>query len=269
VRNASAQQTLRATDRQTLDVVARFDQLLAFSGMELSRRLGVNVQQRLSRKERADHAARIQDQAVLLAQSGQLTGSLMVPNAAAAIDISVDLRANRVDCTAILPAPAEGRSSTRINWLLRQLKDAPDELLVTAASARARDSGPCHPISALRETPMLLVENPQAEIKSFTITLNHSAGTKRGQGRGSFVSSVTSLVDQFYVDVLQYLKNWAAAAPRPKETPPGAAQEVNPRVSSDNQGAQSSDASDSRGQLGESVASEHGGSVWIEGDMAP
>ncbi|MGA7419580.1 MAG: hypothetical protein WBW80_16405 [Acidimicrobiales bacterium] len=67
VRNASSQQTLRASDKETLGVVARFDQLLAFSGMELSRRLGVNVQQRLSRKERNDHAERIQDQATRLA----------------------------------------------------------------------------------------------------------------------------------------------------------------------------------------------------------
>jgi hypothetical protein len=32
------------------------------------------------------------------------------------------------------------------------------------------------------------------------------AGTKRGQGKGSFVSSVTSLVDQFYAEVAQLLK---------------------------------------------------------------
>ena len=79
VRNAAAQQTLRAGDKETLGVVARFDQLLAFAGMELSRRLGVNVQQRLTRKERADHAERIQNQAARLAKTGQLNGSLMVP----------------------------------------------------------------------------------------------------------------------------------------------------------------------------------------------
>lgn len=235
VRNAAAQQTLRASEKETLHVVARFDQLLAFSGMGLSRRLGVNVQQRLTRKERTDHAARLQDQAVLLAKTGQLTGTLTIPNAATPIDIVVDLRANRVDCTAVLPAPVEGRPATRINWLLRQLKDAPDELLIIATSARAKDSGPCHPLGALRETPMLLVENPQADIKSFTLTLNHAAGTKRGQGRGSFVSSVTSLVDRFYVDVMQYLKNWSAPPPRPKQAPQADAQEVEPPNATDGQ----------------------------------
>jgi hypothetical protein len=233
VRNAAAQQTLRAGDKETLGVVARFDQLLAFAGMELSRRLGVNVQQRLTRKERADHAERIQGQAARLAKTGQLNGSLMVPNAAAPIDIVVDLRANRVDCTTVLPAPSEGRTGTRINWLLRQLKDAPDDLLVIATSARAKDSGPCHPLGVIRDNPMILVENPQADIRSFTLTLNHAAGTKRGQGRGSFVSSVTSLVDTFYIDALQYLKVWSAPPPRPKQAPEADSQEIAPRVAQD------------------------------------
>jgi hypothetical protein len=235
VRNAAAQQTLRANDKETLSVVARFDQLLAFSGMELSRRLGANVQQRLSRKERADHASRIQDQAVLLAKTGQLTGSLIIPNAVAPIDIVVDLRANRVDCSAVLPAPTEGKPATRINWLIRQLKEAPDDLLITATSARSRAAGPSHPLSALRGAPTLLVEDSQADIKSFSLTLNHAAGTKRGQGRGSFVSSVTSLVDRFYAEVILNLKSWSAPPPRPKDVPQADAQEIEPPDTSKDQ----------------------------------
>jgi hypothetical protein len=196
--------------------------------MELSRRLGANVQQRLGRKERTEPALRVQGQAAVLAKTGQLTGSLVVPNAAASIDLLVDLRANRIDCSATILAPTEGRTLTRINWLLKQLKEAPRDLMVTAASVRARDSGPCHPLHVLEENPMLLVENPQAEIKSFTITLSHPAGTKRGQGRGSFVASVTQLVDRFYVEVIQYLKVWSAPPPKPKAPPKADAQEVAP-----------------------------------------
>lgn len=236
VRNAAGLQTLRASDKETLGVVARFDQLLAFSGMELSRRLGANVQQRLSRKERTEPATRVQDQAIQLAKTGQLIGSLVVPNAAAPIDILVDLRANRVDCSATIQAPSEGRTSTRINWLLRQLKDAPKDLMITASSARARDSGPSHPLHALDENPMLLVENPQADIRSFTVTLCHPAGGKRGQGKGSFVSSVTGLVDRFYAEVLLSLKVWSAPPPRPKSPPKEDAQEVEPPTLSEPSG---------------------------------
>jgi hypothetical protein len=216
VRNAAAQQTLRANDKETLDVVTRFDQLMAFCGMELSRRLGVHVQQRLSRIERSDQANRLQTQAIALAKTGQLSGSLQVPNAAVPIDILVDLRANRVDCTAVLGAPLEGRATTRINWLLRQLKDSPANLQVVATTARARDAGPSHPLSALQDDPKLPVEHAQADIRSFTLTLSQPAGTKRGQGRGSFVGSVTSLVDRFYAEVIQYLKAWTPPAPKPK-----------------------------------------------------
>jgi hypothetical protein len=93
VRDATAQQTLRANDPETLDVVARFDQLVAFCGMELSRRLGVHVEQRLSKGDLSDQANRLQGQSSALAKTGQLAGSLQVPNAAVPIDVIVDLRA--------------------------------------------------------------------------------------------------------------------------------------------------------------------------------
>ena len=216
VRDAARQQTLRANDKETMDVVARFDQLLALAGMELSRQLGVHVQQRLSRSERSSQAARLQAQSNQLAKTGQLGGSLRVPNAAVPIDIVVDLRANRVDCAAVLDAPLEGRATTRINWLLRQLRDSPANLQVVATTARARDAGPSHALSALQDDPKLPVQHAQADIRSFTLTLSQTAGTKRGQGRGSFVGSVTSLVDSFYADVVQYLKPWTPPAPKPK-----------------------------------------------------
>ena len=214
VRNASAQQTVRAGDKETLNVVARFDQLLAFCGMELSRHLGVHVHQRLSRGERDNSVLRVQNQAQLLATTGRLEGSLLVPNAAAPIDIAVDLRANRVDCSATLGAPTDRRAQARVTWLLRQLANAPTNLLVMATAARARDNGRSHQLIALRDDPKQLVDNPKADLRTFTVTLSQAAGTKRGQGAGSFVGSVTSLVSLFYAEVGQYLNSWSAPAPK-------------------------------------------------------
>lgn len=228
VREAAARNTLRAADPVTTDVVARFDQLVAFAAMELSRRLGVQVQQRLSRRELTDQALGVQSQAARLEETGQLSGTLMVPNAAAAIDVSADLRAGRIACSATLSAPDEGRPQTRVNWLLRQLKDAPGDLMLTATPAWARDSGPCHPLSVVVESPAQLIENPHADLRSFTLTLSRPAGTKRGKASGSFVESVTAIVDQFYVDVVRHLKGWSPSPPKPKETSDDSAQEVEP-----------------------------------------
>jgi hypothetical protein len=125
VRDRSSTQTLRAGDQQTLEVVARFDQLVTFAGLALSRRVGVQVKPALSRKELSDQASRLQAQAVTLSKTGQLNASLEIPNAIAPLDVCVDLRANRIDCSATVDAPAAGRPATRVNWLLRQLQSAP------------------------------------------------------------------------------------------------------------------------------------------------
>lgn len=45
-------------------------------------------------------------------------------------------------------------------------------------------------------------------------------GSKRGQGRGSFVSSVLDLVDEFYGSVVQGLRPWAAAPPKMRALTP-------------------------------------------------
>lgn len=220
VRESSARQTLRAGDQETLDVVARFDQLVTFAGMALARRLGVHVQPALSRKELTDQAVRLQTQAALVAKSGQLAGSLQVPNAIAPLEIMVDLRANRIDCSVTIDAPTDGRANTRVNWLLRQLQGAPTTLHIRANTVRSRDAGPSYPISDLTAKTKTLVENPHADIRSFTLTLSQSAGTKRGQGRGSFVNSVTGLVDTFYAEAIQQLKAWTPSAPRVKPKEP-------------------------------------------------
>ena len=141
VRDGARQQTLRANDAETLAVVTRFDQLIAFCGMELSRRLGVHVSQRLSKSELEDQANRVGTQAAGLAKDGQLSGALLVPNAAVPVEITVDLRANRVDVKTTIPAPTDRRAQARVTWLLNQLKGAPATLQIVANVARMKSSG--------------------------------------------------------------------------------------------------------------------------------
>jgi hypothetical protein len=74
------------------------------------------------------------------------------------------------------------------------------------ANVARKSAGRSFALSALLEDSKPILEQPQADIRSFTVTLSQPAGTKRGQGKGSFVNSVTSLVDKFYVEVVQPLK---------------------------------------------------------------
>jgi hypothetical protein len=218
VRDAVGAGTLRSTDKGAIQVVTRFDQLIAFAGMRLSRHLGVTVLPALTRLEVSDVAGRRTAHVMQLVETGRLTGGLRIPNAIAPMQISVDLRASKVSASIAFSAPEEGRPVTRVNWLLRQLRDSPEDLRVEALTPRTRGAGTAELLRALRGNPNLIVEDPKRDIRTFSLTLTRPAGSKRGQGRGSFVSSVLDLVDAFYRDVVQVLKPWTPAAPKVKGT---------------------------------------------------
>ncbi len=220
VRDATSMRTLRPNAKETVAVVSRFDQLVSFAGMMLSRSLGVHVRQGLSKGDLVDSDARVRRQAQRLVDVGELSGHLVVPNAAAPLEVLVDLRAGRVDISTTIDCPTNGRPTTRVNWLIRQLKDPPEPLLVKPVVARSRRTFASHDWRKLAEEPSRILEVGADDIRAFTITMSRSAGSKRGQGRGSFVESVLGAVDKFYGEVLQNLKPWVAAAPKTQDGEP-------------------------------------------------
>jgi len=68
----------------------------------------------------------------------------------------------------------------------------------------------------VQEDPAALVEHPKADIREFVLTLNRAAGTKRGVGRGTFIDSVLTLVEEFYSRVVQELRPPVPGAPKVK-----------------------------------------------------
>jgi hypothetical protein len=61
---------------------------------------------------------------------------------------------------------------------------------------------------------MAVISETTRELRSFRVAQSSAAGTKRGTGRGSFIDSFLSAIDDFYEQVLQNLKPWIAAPPR-------------------------------------------------------
>lgn len=220
VRDAVAAGTLRATDKGLPDVVARFDALLRFASLRLGRQLGTEVVPVLSRKEQADPTLRSQALATMLCQTGQVSGAIRIPDTVGQLVVTADLRSSRVTCHVDVDAPREGRPATRVNWLVRQLKAAPDPVRVETFAAHARGSSAAELLGAVRENPAVLVVDPGKEIRSFRLALTATMGTKRGRGRGSFIDSVLGATDTFYADVLQYLKAWSAAPPKLRQPGP-------------------------------------------------
>jgi hypothetical protein len=67
--------------------------------------------------------------------------------------------------------------------------------------------------------PDQLLPDSKFDVRSFTLTLSSVSGSKRGQGKGSFVGSVVELVNRFYEIVVQDLKQWSPPPPKVTSVP--------------------------------------------------
>jgi hypothetical protein len=119
-----------------------------------------------------DPDRRLQAAAAALAGTGILSGGLRVPNAAAPIEVTADLRASRIRCSMTVDAPNTGRATTRLNWLLRQLRDSKGQVSIEATAVRQRGKGAVRTLAELRETPKLAIEDPARELRAFTVSLS-------------------------------------------------------------------------------------------------
>jgi hypothetical protein len=216
-REAVAAGTLRGTDPGAAHTAARFDALLRYSSLRLGRQLGTDVTPALGRRETPEQ--RMVAAATELASTGALHGAIRIPNAIGPLFVTADLRAGRVTCHVDVDAPREGRSTTRVNWLVRQLRVAPETVRVEASVAHGRGPGSAELLKVVRDQPAKLIADPSKDLRSFRVALSSTLGQKRGRGRGSFIDSVLDAVDAFYGEVLQYLKAWSAAPPKLREEP--------------------------------------------------
>lgn len=221
-RDAVSAGTLRKTDKGVQEVAARFDALLRFVSLQLGRQLGTEVTPVLSRKELAEPALRTEALVDQLVQDGRLSGSIRIPDTIGPLVVTADLRAKTVTCHVDIDAPREGRPTTRVNWLIRQLKNAPEGVRVEATAAHSRGPGAAELLRVAREDPAALIADPTKDLRSFRVADTHAMGSKRGRGRGAFIDSVLDSVDTFYADVIQNLKAWSAAPPRLRPEPPPA-----------------------------------------------
>lgn len=214
VREGIGAGTLRANDAMATEVAGRFDALVRYASLKLGRQLGIEVVPSLSRRDLAEPAARTQSLVGQLTAGGTMTGGLKIPGAVGPLLITADLRAGKIICHVDVDAPKEGRPATRVNWLVRQLKNAPETLRIEGFTMHARGPGNADLLRVVRENPLIVIGDAAKELRSFRVAQSSAAGTKRGSGRGSFIDSFLSAIDDFYEQVLQNLKPWMAAPPR-------------------------------------------------------
>jgi stress response protein SCP2 len=205
VREAVAANTLRAADRKIGAVTASWDKLVRHLGLQMTSQLGVAVTPVLPRKLARDHAARAQAAAAELATSGTLSAALRIPGAAGTLTLVADLRTAQIRTSIEIDAPREGGGARRINWMVRQLAEAPETVTVEVLFAR-REQTSCEQLKDVRSNPTGLLPDPGAEVRGFRVSASAPMGTKRNGVRKAFVPSVNDAVEAFYARVVQGLR---------------------------------------------------------------
>jgi len=213
VRDGARAGTLRSVDAGVRDVVRRWEQFVQYLALGLSQDLGREVLPAWPRK--VEPSARLELAIRSLVDDGRLTATIRIPDAAAPIDLVADFRTRFFTTSVELAAPREGRPKTRIGWILRQLKTAPDNLRVEARYPNAKEF-PSETLKVAREKPdqVLYAQDLKREPRSFRLSLSRELGAKRGKGPGSFVHDSKQQTLEFYRSTVQGLRVWSAVAPK-------------------------------------------------------
>jgi hypothetical protein len=212
VREGARLHNLRKTDPHVAAVASRWDELVRFLSLDLTKELGRDVKD-LVRRQEGTAVTRHQALVDSLASSGRLYAEFRVPDAAGSLELVADLGSRQVIVSTVLDAPRDGRSRGRVSWLLRQLLMAPSDLTIEASISRT-SSTLAGQLAWIREDPSFIIPDQTREIRAFRLSMTRDMGLNRAAGRGSFIDSVVDTTKAFYRDVLQNLTAWEPQAPR-------------------------------------------------------
>lgn len=212
VREGARNRTLRKTDAEVAEIASRWDELIRFLCLDLTKELGSDVKQ-VQRGTESTPVGRHQALRQSLASDGRLHADIHIPDTAGSLEVIADLSRRQVVVSTDLAAPKEGQSRGRISWLLRQLQKAPPDATVEVLLARTSMTLSA-PLGAIRNDPTVVLPDRTREIRGFRVSLQRDLGLNRQAGRGSFIDSVVSSVKAFYGDILQELTAWKPRAPK-------------------------------------------------------
>ena len=191
----------------------------------LTRRIGERVDVRLPRKHRTDTALRLRDACDSLVNGNELTSAFVIPNAASDLEVVVNIQSRTISCSMKLQAPGDRkRTTSRINWILRQLRNVEGDDVFVRAFWSGRSQSTQAVLQKVQEDPESLeIDRPGAVPVSFEVlVISDLAG--RFSGRSTFIEDLEKAIPGFYDRVGQNLRKWVPPPPSiekrdPKQTP--------------------------------------------------
>ena len=222
VLQAAKEQKLSAVSSQLTDVTEHWDAFLKKLALRLRAKMGADVQRRTSRADVKNPDGRIKRMYTEALHTGILTGALQVRGAIGELGLELMLQGKVVRFSVSFPAPREGRTKTRLTWLLRQL-DTDDLLhgLRVRVDWNKRGLYSEALVDALQDGHMpLMVSSDRVAIpgdvqpRVFILSWTKGLATKRGRTGVHVLAGIADGVERFYRQVMEGLVPYVPKAPR-------------------------------------------------------
>jgi hypothetical protein len=214
VRDAAREGTLTRKSVGIGDVIARWDQLIRFACLQLSAEIGEDVDPVYQRGQ-TDLKQRTGALLDLLVAEGRLTGALRIPNTAGDLEIEANLRSRRLVALLDVGAPQDRGARGRVSWLVNQLSEAPGHLTVESYARNAR-LATAATLDQIREDRLAVLGEDKKDPHRFRLIQRAEMGLARGTGHRTpgFITTVLTLINDFYGDVVQEVAAWRPPAPK-------------------------------------------------------
>lgn len=214
VRDMGTGAQIKATSPNLMPVVSAWHQELRDLCLILSRQLGVTVSVKMPRAHEQDPKLRLKKDIESFVEEPILTARLDVPEAAADMDVHVDVRARNMSASMALDAPEDRISaSARVNWLLRQIKVTECEDVYIRLHWPRRGFTQ-HLLSDLqRDISPVNEDHPDKTPTRLEVVLIRQTGGRFAQMK-NFIDDIELLVPEFYNTIGAGLKAWTPSAPR-------------------------------------------------------
>lgn len=209
---------INAKSNEASSVLSAWHQETRDLSLILSRLTGTTVTERLSRKNRSDPLLRSKDEMKNLCENKQLKTTLQIPDAAAPLEVTVDLSRKTIDVGMTLRAPEDKVSTkARVNWLLRQIKSEKAEDIYVRLLWPGKSPPNHKSVSELRQDPLAASEGKD-HLSPHTFHVYKSAhlGSRFAQ-QTNFIADLEACVPDFYGNIGSALTAWKKSPPKIKE----------------------------------------------------
>ncbi len=211
--------TLSHKDPEATEFAGNFEQLARYAALLLGSKVGEDVDVVYPRNQK-DAPSRLKALITSVCDSGVAATELKIPDTAGTLSLTADLRASQIHAQTTIIAPTDRGAKARNTWLVNQLSNAPDSLIIDAYCKNARQPQSCS-LKAIRDdrgANITDTKNPPMKYR-LTKSISMGQGRKAGGKSPGFIDSTLQAIADFYSTVLQDITEWHPKAPRIEERP--------------------------------------------------